>query len=161
MQTDKVVDCCSDAVSHFVINTELGQDGRVVDKIPNVEGIPPYCMIVETKRMSPLMVEIPKRYYVFFKREPFRSFGQTYRLVSKNKPYQTILGQTISLSALQRAFNDNADIVIVMADKTIRRISAEKFWHYVEEHRTVRPASNSYPGEQEASIPMSIMEQIR
>jgi hypothetical protein len=94
--------------------------------------------------------EHPISYMVFFKRETFHTFGRIYP-----QTFHKGEGQTVNLSILNIAAENNDIIAVVMPNESVWVCPADVWLSYVRNKNTIRTPSTEI-GE-EASIPDSML----
>ena len=91
-------------------------------------------------------------FYVFFKRSWLGAYGRLFPQ-EKGKGY----GQSVSLSILEKAAKEAANIIIIFSDGKIYSNSAQEWLNYVRTHKTIRQARD---GDITASVPSRWLKRL-
>jgi len=135
-----------EAINYFL--SRIG--GTVVRDITGARGVIGKVIAVRVG-IGEYGIPIIKKFYVFFKKDWFRSFGQIYG-------GREGWGQSVHLGALNAAALEGAFIAIVMPDGRIYSLAASEWLEYAKQHNTIRAPSTEES--LEASVPARLLKRL-
>lgn len=142
------IDSLETAVDFFNKSVLQGS-GNVAGNLRSIRGI--YCLIVHAELPTPFGFTTTEKFFCFFKREWYKTFGKEY--FDKDDE-----GQTVSYKALEIAQAAGATIALIMPDSTVWTVPATQFHAYVLANKTIRQVQDEGYIDEEASLPKNLLK---